>query len=75
VRIFVGSLAAALALAGAVYLHNRSTHTVAIQTGGDAYFGTDTYRYEHRKDGWRDPLAIFLAVAGVGAGAGIVFRR
>lgn len=27
----------------------------------------------HRKGSWQDPLAIFVAVAGVGAGVAIVF--
>jgi hypothetical protein len=79
VRIFLGSLVAAVALGAAVFLHDHSTHAVALQTGGSVgdYFTKDTatYSYEHRKDGWHDPLAIFVGIAGVGAGAAIIVGR
>ena len=57
-RVFLGFLVAACALAAAVYLNQYPLH----QSKYSAYT---------RKYSWQDPLAIFLAVAGVGAGIAI----
>ena len=100
VRILLGSLIAALALAGAVYLHSgvrvgshwrvsdrANDGSVLVASSavlpGDACnphspwkdpYGPACKAVHYRK-AWQNPLAIFLAVAGVGAGIGIVVHR
>ena len=83
VRIFLGFLVAPVALAGAVYLHSGAKlHTVTFYASSEDGFGnpyTDTKpTVDHLKASWQDPLALFIAVAGVGAGVAIAvpgFRR
>jgi hypothetical protein len=79
VRMFVGSLVTALALAGAVYLHSGvkfgSRQVSSPNPYGGLLSGQATLTRIDAKASWQDPLAIFIAVAGVGAGAGIVLRR
>ncbi len=64
-RIFLGFLITALALGGALWLHDaRLRHIPERYTISVAY---------DIKYGWQDPLAVFLAVAGIGAGVALVY--
>ena len=100
-RIFLGFLVAAVALAAAAYLHSdaklASHRLVASRTAsgvpyvaregapfpgdpcppktgfGDPYAAPCKAVHYHAH--WQDALAIFIAVAGVGAGLGIVLRH
>jgi hypothetical protein len=84
VRTFVGFLIAAVALAGAVYLHSGvkagTKQVTSVEYGQTSYFGNSNDRstvvYDVKaRASWQDPVAIFLAVAGIGAGAGVLLRR
>lgn len=97
-RIFLGFLVVAVALAGALYLHSgakfESHRYVSNRTlGGGLYvptegslqpgdscpspsgFGLPSWaaacQTVHSRASWQDPLAIFIAIAGVGAGVAI----
>jgi uncharacterized membrane protein YphA (DoxX/SURF4 family) len=70
VRIFLGFLVAACALAAAVYMHHGWTHSVKLYEVGNAH--------AQERYSWQNAAAVFVAVAGVGAGIAIAlpaFRR
>jgi len=76
VRVFLGFLVAALALGGAVWLFSYEAGSKTVGVGrprnlrsGIVYARTATVSTEA---GWEDPLAVVLAVAGVGAGVAII---
>ena len=79
-RIILGSLVIALALSAAVWL--RSTTYSCPAKSAPIHFSSGfhacstlggnvgaTYK------GWHDPLAIFVAIAGLGLGAAIIVSR
>jgi hypothetical protein len=82
VRIFLGFLIAGLDLGAAVWLHGaRLDHqgagcgTGARRDGDQCVRGRYTFDVRpafNTKGSWQDPLAVVLAVAGVGAGVALV---
>jgi hypothetical protein len=74
VRIFLGSLIAAVALAGAAYMVIADLGTeMACPPGAGRPTGFKCaieVEREVRAD-WQIPVAIFLAIAGVGAGVAV----
>jgi hypothetical protein len=83
VRYFLGFLVAALALGAAVWLHNAELQAKVCRgiVPGDANGVIDCKEREPfrirtiepaRKADWQDPLAVVIAVAGIGAGVGII---
>lgn len=100
-RILLGSLVAAVALAGAVYLHSglmagethwrigdRANDRTLLQVSSTVMPGGTcnphaTRWHEpygpactavHHRAGWQTPLAVLVAVVGVGAAVGIILR-
>jgi hypothetical protein len=75
-RIFVGFLVAAVALAAAVWVYSgwkpRSvSHWEAGSEAGSWTTPGFAY-YTHASFSWQNPLAAFIAIAGIGAGAAVV---
>jgi hypothetical protein len=69
-RIFVGALVVGIALGGALELHNRELHRPPRDVcAGPGYSCWSTGAH---RPSWVDPLALFIAVVGVGAGAAIL---
>lgn len=65
---YVGVLLAAVALGGALAMHNEITSHVRPLGGRSEAYSYDT------RPGWVGPAAITIAVAGIGSGALMVVR-
>lgn len=82
-RIFLGAFVAALALAAAAYIHNGWTHSAKFcpsfnGCSADSGFNAvppSPYEIVQERYTWQSAAAIFIAVAGIGAGAQIIVRR
>jgi hypothetical protein len=101
VRIFLGSLVAAVALAAAAYMHSdarfathwrisdRTNNGALLEVSSTAMPGQacnphaggwhDPYGPActpvHFRTSWQNPVAIVIAVAGLGVGLGLVMRH
>jgi hypothetical protein len=68
-RIFLGSLVAALAVGAAMWLFGLNAGS------NDSFEWWKETGGASTEAGWEDPLAAVVAVAGLGAAAGIILRR
>jgi hypothetical protein len=77
-RAFVGVLLAAVALGGALAMHNEITETASCQ-GSKALCRQLTQAFGKNRatdtPGWVDPVAVVVAVAGVGCGLVLIARQ
>ena len=76
-RAFAGVLLAAVALGGALAMHNEITETTSCSLSRSickqlAQVGADT---STDTPGWVDPVAVMVAVAGVGCGGVLVAQQ
>jgi len=67
-RAYVGVVIAAVALGGALALHNYVADTVDTCTPNYATGACDGGRIFTTRPAWVDPVSIGLAVAGIGGG-------
>jgi hypothetical protein len=76
VRVILAALVIATSFAAAVWLHSGyEADTTRTTTSTRGYGGTGTTSVPitfHRKADWQDPLAIFLAITGLGVGVAIL---
>lgn len=79
-RVFLGFLVAAVALAAGLYLHSGAKlasfrYGTGMEVCNPSWSNSNCswtkYATGHKHASWQDPLAVFLAVAGVGAGIAI----
>jgi hypothetical protein len=71
-RIFAGFLVAAVALAAAVWIFGGWKPRRISHWESGSYPAPGFAYYTHGTFSWQNPLAAFIAVAGIGAGAAVV---
>jgi hypothetical protein len=74
-RVFLGFLVAAVALSAAVWLHSSyepERECARRANLSDTVYGSRCLAFRGARADWQDPVAVFVAVAGIGAGLAIV---
>jgi hypothetical protein len=74
-RVSLGVVIAALAIGAAVALHNRGLHHTShpVCAGGSiTCLRSRMAQQDAPRPAWVDPLAVFVALAGVAAGSAII---
>jgi hypothetical protein len=72
-RVFIGALVVAVALGGAVWLGGyQETKPVGVPASVNGVTFVPDVKTYREDPSWADPLAVFIAVAGVGAGAAVI---